>query len=59
MKLPTHKTKYHHVKCNGGPWDGLLVTMPKVSGLSLSLPIRVKEHKGRYNLDTGEWVPHG
>ena len=59
MRLPTHKTKYHTVTCKGGPWDKLEVLAPvQDKGDPLSLPIKVGEHRGRYNLDNGKWVPH-
>ena len=47
--------------CSGGPWDGEDVVLPRQEadhmGSALSLPIRVGEHVGRYNLNTGTWVP--
>lgn len=47
--------------CVGGPWDGQDVVFPKQEGSQyggeMSLPIRVGEHVGRYNLNTGHWVP--
>jgi hypothetical protein len=56
----------YQLKCVGGPWadqdvvfpfQGSLATPAKYDGGSLSLPIRVGEHVGRYNLNTGHWVP--
>lgn len=59
-KLPAPpKAKYGKpVKCVGGPWDKQEAMLPRQSaGNPLSLPIRVGEHVGRYNLNTGTWVP--
>ena len=42
----------------GGPWPAQEVLFPvQPDGDPLSLPIVVNGHKGRYNLNTGEWVP--
>lgn len=48
----------------GGPWDGQVFRQrPAYAGkyehdsAALSLPIRVGEHVGRYNLNTGAWTP--
>jgi hypothetical protein len=47
--------------CSGGPWDGQDVVLPRQDATqleaALSLPIRVGEFTGRYNLNTGTWVP--
>lgn len=59
-KLPAPpKAKYGKpLKCKGGPWDKQEVMFPRQPlGNALSLPIRVGEHVGRYNLNTGAWVP--
>jgi len=45
------------VRCVGGPWDGQDVVFPHQEGTPESLPIRVGEFTGRYNLNTGTWVP--
>lgn len=49
------------LRCLGGPWDGQEVVFPKQEGGQyggeLSLPIRVGDHTGRYNLNNGTWVP--
>jgi hypothetical protein len=47
----------YQVRCVGGPWDGQDVVMPHQTMGPMSLPIRVGEHVGRYNLNTGTWVP--
>jgi hypothetical protein len=51
----------YQVRCVGGPWDGQDVVLPRQDSshvnAGLSLPIRVGEHVGRYNLNTGTWVP--
>jgi hypothetical protein len=43
--------------CDGGPWDKQEVVVPEQDSCAMSLPIRVGEHVGRYNLTTGAWVP--
>jgi hypothetical protein len=45
--------------CEGGPWAGQGVVFPRqdTGTSSLSLVVRVGEHVGRYNLNTGTWVP--
>lgn len=56
MKLPRGKSKFHKVVCKGGPWNGKDVLVPlQDSGDPFSLPIRVGEYVGRYNLNTGVW----
>lgn len=49
------------LNCVGGPWDGQDVVFPRQEaghlGAALSLPIRVGEFAGRYNLNNGTWVP--
>jgi hypothetical protein len=47
----------YQVRCVGGPWDGQDVVMPHQTMGPMSLPIRVGEFTGRYNLNTGTWVP--
>jgi hypothetical protein len=51
----------YQVRCVGGPWDGQDVVLPRQEaghmGAALSLPIRVGDFTGRYNLNTGTWVP--
>lgn len=52
----------HQLRCVGGPWAGQDVVFPKqesgrIGQAALSLPVRVGEHVGRYNLNTGHWVP--
>jgi hypothetical protein len=52
----------YQLKCVGGPWADQDVVFPQQEGGSLgqaalSLPTRVGEHVGRYNLNTGHWVP--
>ena len=43
----------------GGPWDctRMRVKPPASAQDPMPLPIRVGEHIGRYNLNTGHWVP--
>ena len=49
------------LSCVGGPWDGQDVVFPRQEaghlGAALSLPARVGEFAGRYNLNDGTWVP--
>lgn len=49
------------LRCVGGPWDGRDVVFPRQEaghlGAALSLPVRVGEFAGRYNLNNGTWVP--
>ena len=50
------------LRCVGGPWDGQDVVFPRQESGSfgqaaMSLPIRVGEFAGRYNLNNGTWVP--
>jgi hypothetical protein len=51
----------YQVRCVGGPWDGQDVVLPRQDSshvnAGLSLPIRVGEFTGRYNLNTGTRVP--
>jgi hypothetical protein len=48
----------YQVTMQGGPYDGQIVVLPQQpTGDELGLPIRVGEHVGRYNLNTGAWVP--
>lgn len=49
--------KQFKLTCVGGPWDGQEAVFPEQDGTPLSLPIRVGEHVGQYNLNTGAWVP--
>lgn len=49
--------KQFKIVCKGGPWGGSEAVFPKQESGDLSLPIRVGEHAGRYNLNTGHWVP--
>ena len=57
--LHVPKAKYGKpLNCKGGPWDMQVVMFPtQPADDPLSLPIRVGEHVGRYNLNTGHWVP--
>lgn len=57
MRLPTAKTKWHDVKFFGGPWAGLKATVPQPSTGDdpWSLPLRVGEYVGRYDLSDGKW----
>ena len=49
------REQHKHI-CQGGPWDGLEVVLPRQDNTSeWSLVIRVGEHVGQYNLNTGEW----
>jgi hypothetical protein len=62
VRVGQHRTREQFkLTCVGGPWDGQEVVFPKqdagVYGGALSLPIRVGEFTGRYNLNTGHWVP--
>lgn len=49
------------LRCLGGPWDGQDVVFPRQEaghlGAALSLPVRVGDFAGRYNLNDGTWVP--
>lgn len=50
--------KSFNVEFIGGPWDGKVGTMKtQPDGDPLSLPIHVGDHVGRYNMNTGAWVP--
>ena len=53
----SHGRKQFRLVCKGGPWDNREVVFPWQEPGTLSLPIRVGEHVGRYNLNTGHWVP--
>lgn len=58
MRLPAAGKRYKANVCLGGPWSGLEVLFPVQDiGDPLSLPIVVNGQRGRYNLNTGEWVP--
>lgn len=57
MALPKAGGNAKQVALMGGPWAGLTLTIrpnnrPKDDK---SLPIRVGQHAGRYNLNNGEW----
>lgn len=66
-RLGQHRNRQQFLlTCDGGPWDGQDVVFPHqganpssaaTDSGALSLPIRVGEHVGRYNLNTGAWVP--
>ena len=57
-KLATCKKNSKVVACTGGPWHEQDALLPQQgAGQELSLPIRVGEYVGRYNLNTGAWVP--
>ena len=57
-KLATCKKNSKVVACTGGPWHERDVLLPQqCKGDELSLPVRVGEHVGQYNLNTGAWVP--
>ena len=45
----------HKRICKGGPWDGLEAVLPLQDSDQWSMVIRVGEHVGQYNLNTGEW----
>lgn len=51
----------YQLKCVGGPWADQDVVFPRQEaghpGAALSLPVRVGEFTGRYNLNNGTWVP--
>lgn len=49
--------KQYKLVCQGGPWDGQETVFARQEGGPLSIMIRVGEHVGRYNLNTGAWVP--
>lgn len=49
--------KQFKVICKGGPWDGSEAVFAHQETSPLSIVIRVGEHVGRYNLNTGAWVP--
>lgn len=49
--------KQYALVCTGGPWDGKETVFARQESSPLSIVIRVGEHVGRYNLNTGEWVP--
>lgn len=57
MALSRNYGNAKQVALMGGPWAGLTLTIrpnnrPKDDK---SLPIRVGQHAGRYNLNNGEW----
>lgn len=49
--------KQYKLVCQGGPWDGQETVFARQESSPLSIMIRVGEHVGRYNLNTGAWVP--
>ena len=49
--------KQYKLICQGGPWDGQETVFARQESSPLSIMIRVGEHVGRYNLNTGAWVP--
>ena len=49
--------KQYKLVCQGGPWDGQETVFARQESGPLSIMIRVGEHVGRYNLNTGAWVP--
>lgn len=51
--------KQYKLICQGGPWDGQETVFARQESSPLSIMIRVGEHVGRYNLNTGAWVPAG
>lgn len=51
-----NRTREQHKRtCKGGPWDGQEAVLPLQDTSPMSLPIRVGQHAGRYNLNNGEW----
>lgn len=56
-RLPRASKNSATVVLDGGPWHGHATVLPRQAAHDpLSLPIRVGEHVGRYNLNTGVWV---
>lgn len=49
--------KQYKLVCQGGPWDGQETVFARQESSPLSIMIRVGEHVGWYNLNTGAWVP--
>ena len=49
--------KQYKLTCKGGPWGGSEAVFAQQEASPLSIMIRVGEHVGRYNLNTGAWVP--
>ena len=49
--------KQYKLTCKGGPWNGSEAVFAEQESSPLSIMIRVGEHVGRYNLNTGAWVP--
>ena len=47
--------KQYKLTCKGGPWGGSEAVFAHQEGSPLSIMIRVGEHVGQYNLNTGEW----
>lgn len=57
-RLPRAGKNTREVVLSGGPWDCQKAVLPRQNETDpLSLPIRVGEHAGRYNLNTGVWTP--
>lgn len=56
IKVGQNRTRNQfRLVCKGGPWDGQEVVFPGQDSSPMSLPIRVGQHAGRYNLNNGEW----
>lgn len=57
-RLPRAGKNSATVVLEGGPWHGHAALIPRQPERDpWSLPIRVGEHAGRYNLNTGAWTP--
>lgn len=57
-RLPRASKNRATVVLKGGPWHGHAALIPRQPDHDpMSLPIRVGEHVGRYNLNTGAWTP--
>jgi hypothetical protein len=63
VRVGQHRNRgQFQLTCVGGPWDGQAAVFPRQESPDMnrgvwSLPIRVGEYVGRYNLNTGAWVP--
>lgn len=57
-RLPRAGKNNREAALSGGPWSGHTAVLPRQNDTDpMSLPIRVGEHAGRYNLNTGAWTP--
>lgn len=56
-KLKSSIGHVQEITLSGGPWDSLILAVrPRDRHKSdASLPIKVGQHHGRYNLSSGKW----